>query len=99
MKHNAYTRLIKEDFTLRDYLAIDRTVLANERTFLAYINSALAMVLTGISFIKFFSSFALTVFGGLCIGTAAAIAIVGAVTYVEGRRKYDALIERQKAGE
>jgi len=38
---------------LSDHLAIDRTVLANGRTFLAYVRTALALFIIGITFTHF----------------------------------------------
>ena len=42
-----------EEIILRDYLAIERTRLANERTLLSYIRSSLYLILGGISFLQF----------------------------------------------
>ena len=44
---------IKEQLILRDHLAVDRTILANERTFLAYIRTAITLFVAGLSFIHF----------------------------------------------
>ncbi len=41
-----------EDIILRDYLAIERTRLANERTLLSYIRSSLYLLLGGIAFFQ-----------------------------------------------
>lgn len=41
-----------EDVILRDYLAIERTRLANERTLLSYIRSSLYLLLGGIAFFQ-----------------------------------------------
>lgn len=41
-----------EEIILRDYLAIERTRLANERTLLSYIRSSLYLILGGIAFIQ-----------------------------------------------
>lgn len=48
-----------EQVILRDYLAIERTRLANERTLLSYIRSSLYLLLGGIAFfqLKEFSNF------------------------------------------
>ena len=48
MKTNLYSKLNTESLTLRDILAIDRTILSNERTFLAYIRTALTLLLGGV---------------------------------------------------
>ena len=41
-----------EQIILRDYLAIERTRLANERTLLSYIRSSLYLLLGGIAFLQ-----------------------------------------------
>lgn len=43
----------RDPMILRDQLAMDRTILSNERTFLAYTWTALSIVVVGASFIKF----------------------------------------------
>ncbi len=49
----------EETIILRDYLAIERTRLANERTLLSYIRSSLYLLLGGIAFFQLreFSNF------------------------------------------
>jgi len=42
----------EEDLILRDLLAVERTKLANERTFLAYFRSSVFFIATGISIIS-----------------------------------------------
>lgn len=42
----------EEQIILRDYLAIERTRLANERTLLSYIRSSLYLLLGGIAFFQ-----------------------------------------------
>jgi putative membrane protein len=43
-----------ENLTVRDYLALDRTKLANHRTFLAYIRTMIMLFASGITFLKAF---------------------------------------------
>ena len=42
----------EEDLILRDLLAVERTKLANERTFLAYFRSSVFFLATGISVVS-----------------------------------------------
>ncbi len=42
----------KEEITLRDYLALERTRLANTRTLLSYIRTSLYLILGAIAFFK-----------------------------------------------
>lgn len=41
---------------LRDYLAIDRTILANETSYMSYIRTSLTLIAAGATLIKFFNS-------------------------------------------
>lgn len=56
MADQPYARFQKNDLILRDELAIDRTLLANENTLLAYLRSALTLVIAGVTFIHFFAA-------------------------------------------
>lgn len=42
----------KDEIILRDYLALERTKLANQRTFLSYIRTSLYLLLGGIAFLQ-----------------------------------------------
>ena len=42
----------KEEVILRDYLALERTKLANERTLFAYIRTSLYLIIAGITMIQ-----------------------------------------------
>lgn len=44
-----------EQMILRDYLAVDRTMMANETSFMSYIRTALTMIAAGATLIKFFN--------------------------------------------
>jgi len=44
---NPYDRFRRDELILRDVLAIDRTILSNERTVLAYLRSALTLFIVG----------------------------------------------------
>ena len=53
MSENPYERFEKSDLILRDELAIDRTILSNERTLLAYVRASLTLVIVGLTFLHF----------------------------------------------
>lgn len=79
--NNPYSRFRGRDLTLGDYLAIDRTVLANERTLLSYTRTALTQVVMGASAMKFFDSTLMVVIGIL-------FCVSGAATLIVGTRRY-----------
>jgi putative membrane protein len=67
---------------LRDVLAIDRTRLANERTLLAWLRTAIMLLVSGVTLIKLFEGItALEVMGALLIP-------LGLLTAAWGFRRY-----------
>jgi len=77
MSTSFYKKTDPEILTIRDHLAIDRTVLANERTFLGYIRTALACLAAGASFVQFFGALSLTIMGWCLIILACMVLVVG----------------------
>jgi len=79
--YNRYNGAEKEAMTLRDYLAVDRTVMANEVSFLSYIRSALTMVVAAMTFLKFFDVPAIHLLGWLFIVASVLLVVHGATRY------------------
>lgn len=52
-KYKAYIQ-DKEEMILRDYLAVDRTLLANETSFMSYVRTSLTLIAAGATLVKFF---------------------------------------------
>ncbi|MCP4570126.1 MAG: DUF202 domain-containing protein [FCB group bacterium] len=69
---------------LRDFLAVDRTILSNQNTFLAYIRTALTLFVAGLTFIKFFAQPIIETVGWLFLP-------VGVLTFVVGLLRYNRL--------
>ncbi len=44
-----------EQMILRDYLAVDRTIMTNEASFMSYVRTSLTLIATGAAMIKFFT--------------------------------------------
>ena len=70
-------QLITKELLLRDYLASERTMMSVDRTFLSYIRTALTLFIAGISFIKFFNTFAMQAIGWALIPIALFTFILG----------------------
>jgi len=77
----------REQIILRDYLAMQRTTLANERTLFSYIRTSLYLVLGGIglSEVDYFSH--LKWVGTLALSLSAIVLVYGFVRYIVLRRK------------
>ncbi len=73
----SYKNFSKEDLILRDYLAIDRTILSNESTLLAYVRTALAIIAAGATLIHFFEEMLVQTAGGVLVIMGIFILILG----------------------
>lgn len=83
----------RETSALRDRLAIDRTVLANERTLLAYLRGAMGLVIVGVTFLHFGEAGVLRHLGVAFIPSGIAAAAFGVARY----RKMDRTIRAIRA--
>ncbi len=86
---NPYVNFSKEELILRDHLAIDRTILSNESTILAYIRTSVAVAAAGATIIHFLPGFYLDLLGGILIVISIIILIIGLIRY----RKMDKIIK------
>jgi len=50
-----YSKIKSDEMILRDHLAYDRTLLANETTLLAYLRTAMALLAAGATLFRLFS--------------------------------------------
>lgn len=81
MGQGPYFRVDKDKLILRDHLAADRTVLANERTFLAYIRTALTLFVSGATFVRFFDTLVLDIIGWIFIPAGILTFVIGTLHY------------------
>ena len=84
----------QEKRRITDHLAAVRSILANERTFLAYQRTAVTTFAAGATFIRFFDHPALVVLGWLLLPCSVLRAWLGAVRYRRMRQR----IERVENG-
>ena len=66
---------------MRDRLAAVRTALANERTLLGYVRTALALVIGGVGALKVFAHDVTDVLGWLLIAVGIVLLLVGLARY------------------
>jgi len=102
--HDAYLKVDRSEMILRDYLAIDRTILANQNTFLAYIRTALTLFVAGITFIRFFDQVVVEIVGWVFIPVGLATFVIGLIRYNKKRVVLDRIMtfgkddKQQQAG-
>jgi putative membrane protein len=89
-----YTRFRGEDLILRDELAIDRTLLANEATLLAYVRSALTLIIAGVTFLHFFERGWLLWLGATFVPLGIGMGLFGAWRFRRMQRAIEVLRAR-----
>jgi inner membrane protein YidH len=94
MQRNIYSQFDPAELILRDQLAIDRTLLANERTLMSYLRSGAALFIAGVSIIHFSHEIWFTVTGFLCLPFGFFTALFGVFRY----RKMDKSIAAARRG-
>jgi len=70
----------------RDYLAADRTTMANERTLLAYTRTFLTLTIAGASFLALTDHPVLVTIGWIFIPVAILIIVTGVIRFFQMRR-------------
>jgi putative membrane protein len=89
----------KEKIILRDYLALDRTKLANERTFFAYIRTSLYLILAGFAFLQIEGFGSIQWLGYLSLGLSLVIFLIGTFRYYRFRRVLKGYYSATPSGE
>lgn len=77
----------REKIILRDFLALERTRLANERTFFAYIRTSLYLVLAGIAFLQLEGFGELHWLGYLSLALSVVFLVFGAIKFYHLKNK------------
>jgi putative membrane protein len=98
MKENPYERFQSNELILRDELAIDRTILANERTLMSYLRGAVALVIAGVTFLHFFDAGTLHYIGLVCVPLGLATGILGFTRYRKMNRRIRATRQSLEQG-
>jgi len=76
-----------DEIILRDYLALERTKLANERTLLSYIRSSLYLLLGGIAIIQLEGFESIKFLGYISLGLTILLAIIGVYRFQKLNRQ------------
>ena len=81
---------------LRDWLALDRTILANKRTFLAYGRTSIALFVLGMAFVKLIHHQFFEISGFVLMSMGIVMFIVGFREYAANATRLKLLIEKEK---
>lgn len=84
---------VKEEIILRDHLALQRTKLANERTVLTYIRTALYLIIAGIAFLGMSDFESMRYIGYICLIISVFILIFGFIRYGQLKKQLNKIYE------
>jgi uncharacterized membrane protein YidH (DUF202 family) len=93
-ENSPYYRFRNDELLLRDLLAVERTVQANERTFLGFLRTALAFTVAGLSLVKFFDNRVVEAIGYVLCISALPMLWVGLVRYRLRRAALKPMLKR-----
>lgn len=85
---------VNEKLILRDHLALQRTKLANERTLLTYIRSALYLIIAGIAFLNVREFEHIPYLGYLCLIFSGLLFIVGIIRYLQLKKQINLMYQK-----
>lgn len=77
----------KDEIILRDYLAMERTTLANERTLLSYLRSSLYLLVGGIALLKLENFENLQLVGYIALILAVVFVLIGFYRFQKLRKR------------
>ena len=92
-KLRPYQRFHRTQLILRDELAVDRTILANERTLLSYVRLSITLIIAGISIVHFAMEKWFETVGFLCVPIGIGAGIYGWIRY---RKMAEEIMELRK---
>ena len=87
------------EIILRDYLALERTRLANERTLFSYIRTALYLILGGIAFMEMNNFQNIKWLAPVCFALSLVILVTGIIKFIQmknGLKKFYSTSHSQK---
>jgi putative membrane protein len=86
--------IVKSNTT--EFLAVERTRMANQRTLLAYVRTSLAFLLLGLGIIKFYPHKYIFILGGLGIACSTVIFVIGVFQFWRTQNKLSQCVRNIK---
>lgn len=83
MDRSRYLEFQPEQMILRDYLALERTAMSNERTLLAYVRTMIGVMAVGGTLIKLFEGRFFVLAGWFFICLSGVILVLGFIRYAK----------------
>ncbi|MBF0315864.1 MAG: DUF202 domain-containing protein [Oligoflexia bacterium] len=88
-----YSKISKDQLILVDWLAVDRTILANKRTLLSYIRTAMAFFISGVTAIRFIETSWIIVVGCIFVIISIIILFFGIYDFYKYQKNVQELLK------
>lgn len=87
-----------DNMIIRDYLALDRTILANRRTLLSYVRTFIGLFGGGIGLVELLDNSVIMVIGYISMAVSVPILVFGIIEYVKVKKSLSSIfvIEEEK---
>ncbi len=91
-----YEDFLAQEFILRDYLAVERTILANESTFLSYVRTSVTFVAGGVTLMQVADLQSWQNVGTVAVSLGGLFFLFGCVQAIKMSRKIKRFMKKKK---
>lgn len=87
-----------DSMIIRDYLALDRTILANRRTLLSYVRTFIGLFAGGIGLVELQDNVIIIIIGYISMAISIPILVIGIIEYIKVKKSLSSIfvIEEEK---
>jgi putative membrane protein len=82
-----------DDMILRDYLALDRTILANKRTLLSYARTFIGLIAGGVGMVHLVADKFTNILGYAFMALSVPIFLIGIIEYLKQKKALAAIVK------
>ena len=95
---NNFYKEFNDKMIIRDYLALDRTILANRRTLLSYVRTFIGLFGGGIGLVELLDNTVIMIIGYISMGISLPILIIGINEFIKMKKSLESIfiIEEDK---
>ena len=87
-----YYKEFNDNMIIRDYLALDRTILANRRTLLSYVRTFIGLFGGGIGLVELLDNGIIMVMGYFSIAISVPILVIGIINFIKIRKSLSSIL-------
>ncbi len=90
-----YYKEFNDNMIIRDYLALDRTILANRRTLLAYVRTSIGLFAGGIGLVELLDSGITMAIGYISIAISVPVLVAGIIEFTKTKNSLASILKME----